>query len=146
MAEIALDAILTGLTVVSLTQVDAGKATRYAPGRMDQVIANRVKWQQLDPSTFGRYRGFVALQDCRHRGKVAWLRLDDGRIVGPYLVADCGAKHDQAWLDKINFAVDLSHELAEELGLPQSEVTVYVETGRVVYGDGAAVALVVADG
>jgi len=33
------------------------------------------------------------------------------------LVADCGAAHDQAYLEEIGFAVDLSWELAVRYGV-----------------------------
>jgi len=120
------DLLLTALATVSMLPVDAGVATTYAPGVMETVIENRVAWGQLDPDTFGQYRGFVALQSCDLLGRTAWLYLDDGRLVGPYLVADCGKKSHQAELDAMDFAVDLSHEVAGALGLPR-EVMVYVE-------------------
>lgn len=114
-------------TLIALVPVDSGVATTYHSGRMDEVVENRVRWGHLDPATFARHKGFIALQDCAYRGKTVWVRLDDGFLAGPYLVADCGRGPDQAWLDSINFAVDVPPPIAQDWGLPQQNVTVFVE-------------------
>lgn len=120
--------IVAAAMVASLTLVDEGKATRYDPGVMDVVIANRLKWKQITPEQVEQAAGFIALQGD-HVGEWAWLRWPDGRLLGPYLVVDVGAARDQAHLDEIHFAVDLSAELAEELGVvnPVWGVAVYVQ-------------------
>jgi len=94
-----------------LTLVDEGKATAYNPEIMDRVVANRLKWRHLKQEQVDGALGFVALQG-NYIGKSVLMELPTGELVGPFLVADCGAGKDQAWLDKINFAIDLSYELA----------------------------------
>ena len=107
-------AILLSVALVWPPLVAEGRATRYDPGVMDQVIANRLRWGQLDLSQ--PHRDYVALADCGRLNEQVWLLLADGRVSGPHLVADCGAAHDQAHLAAIGFAVDLSWELAVALG------------------------------
>ena len=122
--------IITAVLAASLTLVDEGKATRYRPGLMDTVVANRLRWKQITPEQVEQAAGFIALQH-NHIGKWAWLRWPTGQLLGPYLVTDVGAAHDQDHLDEIHFAVDLSAELAEQLGVvnPVWGVTVYVQEG-----------------
>jgi len=95
--------------------VAEGRATRYAPGVMEQVVDNRLKWGQLNLSQF--HDGYVAVRDCRYLDERIWLEWPDGKLSGPHLVADCGAAHDQAYLEEIGFAVDLSWELAVRYGV-----------------------------
>lgn len=124
--------VITAALVANLALVDEGKATRYRPGLMQTVVANRLEWKQITPEQVKAAAGFVALQDRKYLGRWAWLRWPDGRLLGPYLVVDCGAQHDQDHLDKIHFAVDLSAELAVELGVinPVWGVRVYVQEGE----------------
>ena len=111
----------TALTALELwTLVASGKATAYAPGVMEQVVANRERWGQLPPWS-GHH---VAVQDCALVGRPVWLEVD-GQRHGPYLVADCAAAHDRAYQDAIGFPVDLSAPLAAELGLPLENVRVW---------------------
>ncbi len=93
-----------------------GIATSYGPGVMDEVVANRTAWGQLPAAS---HRGYVALADCDHIGRRVGLEMPGGVWMGPMLVADCGAAHDQEYLKRIGFAVDLSYELAVELGVPR---------------------------
>lgn len=95
--------------------VATGMATRYAPGVMDQVVANRQQWGQLLGET--RPADCVALLSCEWLGHEVWLELPDGRIHGPLLVVDCAAAQDQERLEQLGFAVDLSYELAVKLGV-----------------------------
>ena len=82
-------AIMAGVLIASLlTPVAEGKATRYNPGVMDTVVANRVRWGHIDPGK--HHHGYVALADKKYIGELAWIRWPDGRLTGPYLVADCG--------------------------------------------------------
>ena len=107
---------------------------------MDTVVANRLRWKQITPEQVEQAAGFIALQQ-NHIGKWAWLRWPDGRLLGPYLVTDVGAAHDQDHLDEIHFAVDLSAELAAELGVvnPVWGVTAYVQGGdRLLLGESYA--------
>ena len=92
-----------------------GKAMRYSPGVMEQVVENRLRWGHLDLAK--SYKEYVALADCAWLGKLVWLELPNGRVSGPHLVADCGAANDQGYLARIGFAVDLSWSLAKELGV-----------------------------
>ncbi len=88
-----------------------GMATYYADGVMDQVIANRVAWGQIDPATLGRYVGFVALKDCGRIGHEADILWPDG-MEGPFLVVDCADPRDWPYLEKIDFAVDVGYRTA----------------------------------
>jgi hypothetical protein len=119
--------IATVLTTI-LTPVADGKATRYNPGVMDRVVANRVRWNHIDLSK--PHAGYIALADADYIGEQAWIQWPDGRLTGPYLVADCGANRDQAYLKKIGFAVDLSWELAVKFGVidkPMPGVRVFIQ-------------------
>jgi hypothetical protein len=121
---------MTPLLIAALTLIPIaeGKATRYNPGIMERVVANRVRWKQLDLSQ--AHAGYIALADPQHLGKLAWIGWPDGRLTGPYLVADCGAQKDQDYLKAIGFAVDLSWELAQQFHVtnrPLPGVTVYLQ-------------------
>ena len=91
--------------------IASGKATAYAPGVMDTVVANRVEWRQIDPNI--RHKGYVALLECSHIGRLIWLQ-HGLQVDGPYMVADCAASHDRDRLRVLGWAVDLSYELAQE--------------------------------
>jgi len=100
--------------VVAATLLASGTATRYDPGVMQVVVANRVIYGQIDPET--AHRGYVALLDCEHLGRLVWLQQGE-RVGGPYMVADCAAERDRRRLLALGFAVDLSWELAQEWGI-----------------------------
>lgn len=95
-------------TVMTATLIAAGLATSYADGVMDEVVANRVRWGQVQPGDFE----YVALLDCGRIGEVVWLEACNGALV-PVMVADCARRQDRAALVERGFAVDLSYELAE---------------------------------
>lgn len=99
---------------MKLRLIAEGKATRYRPGLMQTVIANRLKWKHITQGQVDAAAGFVALQDRAYLGRWILVEWPDGTMTGPYLVVDCGREADQAYLDKIEFAVDLSYELAEQ--------------------------------
>lgn len=101
-------------TIVAATLIASGMATRYAPDIMQTVVANRIMWGHLPADTDPAE--CVALLDCQRVGNFVWLELD-GRVHGPFTVADCAAKQDIARLAHLRFAVDLSWELAQELGV-----------------------------
>ena len=100
--------------------IASGLATRYDPGVMDQVVENRVDWGQVDPSLLAL--GYVALLDCERIGEPVWLEHPDGRVVGPVVVADCAQEEHREELIGRGFAVDLSYELAVELGAVEAPV------------------------
>jgi hypothetical protein len=111
-----------------LVDIAYGKATHYAPGVMDRVIANRQRWGQLDLTQ--PHLGYVALQSAAYINDRVWLEFPDGMVIGPYLVADCARHADIAYQDRIGFAVDLSYELAAQLqtvGRPVYGVRVWLE-------------------
>jgi len=114
-----VDIIALVMVLLSLVQgplIAEGKATHYCqdcPRAMHNVIPNRWKWDQVELSHTDV--GYVALADCGRLGERVVIELPDGRLIGPLLVADCGATKDQEHLEKIGFAVDLSWELAVEL-------------------------------
>ena len=100
--------------------IASGMATSYAPGVMDRVVKNRVQFGHIDGSL--DVRGYVALLDAEHIGRLVWIESPDGKIIGPVMVADCAAQHDYDRLVKKGFAVDLSYELAQELGVVDAPV------------------------
>jgi len=102
-------------TVLILTLIASGKATSYSPGKMDVAVANRVKWKQIDITQ--PHIGYVALADKQYIGQRVLLEFPGGSFEGPFIVADCGQAGHQEHLKKIDFAVDLSHELAVKYGV-----------------------------
>lgn len=131
-------AIATVLTTI-LTPVAEGKATRYNPGVMDRVVANRVRWKHIDLSK--PHAGYIALADRQYIGEQAWIQWPDGRLTGPYLVADCGQGTHQDYLKRIGFAVDLSWELAVKFGIidkPMPGVRVFIQREALESRVGAA--------
>ena len=114
--------LATAIALASMQPVAEGKATRYGPGVMDIAVANRVKWGQIDLSV--PHKGYVALAEREHLGRRVVIRDASGRLWGPYLVADCGARHHQGRLDEIGFAVDLSYEVAMEM-LPDMDAPLH---------------------
>ncbi len=104
-----MGAVVTAVVTASI--VASGSATRYDPHVMDAVVANRVMYGQVDPSL--AHKGYLGLLDCEHLGRLVWLE-QGGRIDGPYMVADCAADKDRARLVMLDFAVDLSWELAQD--------------------------------
>lgn len=97
-----------------LILIASGKATSYNPGRMDITVQKRIKWGHIDITK--PHLGYVAVADKKYLGETVLLELPGGAIEGPFLVADCGAEHDQEALKKNRFAVDLSYELAIKYG------------------------------
>jgi hypothetical protein len=131
-------AIATVLTTI-LTPVAEGKATRYNPGIMDRVVANRVRWHHIDLAK--PHAGYIALADPDLLGEQAWIQWPDGRLTGPYLVADCGQQAHQDHLKRIGFAVDLSWELAVKFGVidkPLPGVRIYIQREAIESRVGAA--------
>ena len=108
MAEVA-EAAATAILIAS------GLATRYNPFVMDAVVRNRIKWHQLPPGTDSHR--CVALLDACEIGRQVWLEHPDGRIIGPVIVADCAQSVHKGMLRRRKWAVDLSYELAVELGV-----------------------------
>lgn len=102
------------VTLVAATVLASGTATRYAEGAMQPVVANRIMYGQIDPGQ--DHKGYVALLDCRHLGRLVWLE-QDFRVDGPYMVADCAATRDAARLVAAGWAVDLSWEVAQDWGV-----------------------------
>lgn len=95
--------------------IASGMATRYNPGVMETVVANRELWGQLPADTDpGRC---VALLECERIGDSVWVEKPDGAVYGPFVVADCAARQDRARLVHLGFAVDLSYEAALEIGV-----------------------------
>lgn len=117
------------LVTLMLAPVAEGKATRYDPGVMDAVVANRVAWGQIDTNQL--HGGYVALTESAYIGDRAWILWPDGNMTGPYIVADCAAAHDIPRLKQIDFAVDVSYEIAQKhfsnVDAPEQGVKVYIE-------------------
>jgi len=111
------------VTMAAATILASGIATRYDEGLMDVVVAKRILFGQI-PENQPAHKGYVALLDCEHLGRLVWLERRTpqryGEIVkidGPYLVADCTATRDRDRLKRLGWAVDLSWEVAQEWGV-----------------------------
>lgn len=102
---------LVGLQVVTFQ----GNATYYAPGVMEKVVENRIRWGQLPSSVLNSLNivGFVALRDCDLIGSVVYIHWPDSSIEGPFIVADCADPKDYPKLDAIDFAVDVDWQTAK---------------------------------
>jgi len=109
---------------VAAVIIASGIATRYDPDVMDAVVENRIGWGQVDGSL--DVAGYVALLDCDRIGEMVWIQAPDGRVVGPVLVADCAKGHHRDGLADRGFAIDLSWELAQELGVVDAPVNGFV--------------------
>lgn len=116
------------LTVLLATTIAIGYAFRYDPGVMDVVVANRIDYGQIDINVPNV--GYVALLDCEWLGKTVWLEDTDGKVTGPYLVADCSNGRDRERLKAMGFAVDLSWEVAKTLGVVDRPVGGFVVWDR----------------
>jgi len=101
--------------------IASGYATKYDPGVFEQVVENRIGWGQLEPDVDPAL--CVALLDCNRIGDTVWLKTESG-AVHEAIVCDCAASQHRAMLEARNWAVDLSPELAEGIGLPQNHVEV----------------------
>jgi hypothetical protein len=86
-----------------------GEATYYADGLMQRVYERRLVWGHVAPCP--ECAGLVALLDCRHVGRKAWLRHPLGEVVGPLLVVDCAAREDAPALRRRGWVADLPWEL-----------------------------------
>lgn len=115
---------------MKLRLIASGKATRYREGLMQKVVENRLRWKHLTEAQVAAAAGFVAVADKAYLGRTVYVEWPDGTMTGPYLVADCGAEQDQAYLQRIGFAVDLSWELAglylERMDRPRKGVRVWL--------------------
>jgi hypothetical protein len=105
---------MTQTILAAAVLLASGRATRYDPDVMQPVVANRIRWHQIDPNV--EHKGYVALLDFTDVGRLVWLE-HDGRIDGPYMVADCASLQDQARLKRLGWAVDLSWEVAVDWGV-----------------------------
>lgn len=102
------------MTAVVAVLIASGMVTRYNPGVMQEVVANRISWGHLPAGT--NPADCVALLDCEQIGNRVWVEVDSV-IYGPYTVADCAAAQDIARLAHLRFAVDVSWEIAQEMGV-----------------------------
>lgn len=106
--------------------VAEGKATRYSKGVMPEVVAARARWGHIDLDL--EHTGYVALADSQYLGERVMLEAN-GKLYGPLLVADCAQQAHMEYLANIGFAVDLSWELAQQIGVidaPLQGVKVYL--------------------
>jgi len=94
-----------------------GQATYYAPGVMDEVVARRLAWGQVNPceATPG-CSGYVATLDCEHIGRSALVWVADS-FAGRFTVADCARAQDAPGLAARGWAVDLDWPTARRYGL-----------------------------
>ena len=89
---------MTVVTVL-LSPIDEGCATRYNPGVMDEVVANRVGWRQLDLTQ--PHGGYVGLQSCEHLNRIVFITLEDGTRIRIICGQVDGQRGPVAWYGPI---------------------------------------------
>ncbi|MFH1486177.1 MAG: hypothetical protein ABIH46_08910 [Chloroflexota bacterium] len=114
------------LPIIFLYVIASGVATHYGhPGMM----AYAASYHQVP---YREETQVVALKED-YLGEIVYLYFPDLREwTGPYIVGDLANQSDWRYLDKIDFAVDLSYDEAKRLntiGHPTS-VIVYLFRGR----------------
>lgn len=86
-----------------------GYATFYAPGVMEQVIANRVSWGQIQ---YVEPWFAIAVLDCHRIGQKAMIEWN-GSMDGPYTIVDCAREADKPELERRRVVVDVSWQIAK---------------------------------
>lgn len=110
-----------------------GQAMYYARGLMNQVLANRKAWGDIDLSRIvscdiadldnnpnpGGHIGCVALYRAGDIGREIWLEPTrvGGGVVGPFLVIDVAARKDIPCLIERDWVVDIDYQTAARWGM-----------------------------
>jgi hypothetical protein len=92
-----------------------GLAMYYNPNVMNEVVANRMAMGHL--STCGECIGHVALLRVGDLNRRVWLQWADGKVEGPFLVADVAAAHHVGYLLERNWVVDVDYQTALRRGM-----------------------------
>jgi hypothetical protein len=82
---------------------------------MQEVLANRINMGHV--AVCQECVGYVALLRAGDLNRKVWLQWADGKIEGPYLVADAAAPHHIEQLLARNWVVDVDFRTAERRGI-----------------------------
>jgi hypothetical protein len=93
------------VALVAASLLAEGNAVFIADDLQAEVVQNRVKWRQVDLDP--RAVGYVGLRDCGFLGQLVSIEWPDGRS-GPLQVVDCAQSSHLDYLDRIEFAVEVS--------------------------------------
>lgn len=93
----------------------AGLAMYYNPEVMQEVVLNRLAMG--DVSVCNECIGQVALLRVGDLNRRVWLQWEDGKIEGPFLVADVAAPQHVAYLLARNWVVDVDYRTALRKGM-----------------------------
>ncbi len=93
----------------------SGLAMYYNPNVMREVVANRMAMGHL--STCSECIGHVALLRVGDLNRRVWLQWADGKVEGPFLVADVAAAHHVNYLLERNWVVDVDYQTALRRGM-----------------------------
>lgn len=88
---------------------DAGWASRYDPGVMEATVkARRGFGQSLSAPGIGAY---IAVRECEHIGRTAWIFVEGMRAPELAMVADCARQDDgdgaRSWMAENQVILEL---------------------------------------
>ena len=118
-----------------------GRASQYAPGVMDSVIAARQSGRTAYsiPAQLPIVDGYVAVADCERIGSIISVRVAGTEKWERFLVADCASKNDRQsdtdprsgyqWMTDGNVLVEVDHGTAERWGTVGRAIDVEVING-----------------
>jgi len=123
------------MTAFHIIVLIAGIVSQYSPGVMEEVVANRVAWEQL-PYPLPGVDGYVAVRDCDRIGDIMYLRPVGGEWE-KFLVADCamppGTDGAWEWMTEYNILAEVDYWTAvrwKTVGsVIRAEVGIKVERG-----------------
>jgi len=101
--------------VIASLVLTMGMASQYAPGVMDEVVANRQRGITIAdlPDPLPSVDGFVAVEDCSEIGDIIWLRPEGQGAWESFLVADCsGDQRTSDWMARNNILVEVDYATA----------------------------------
>jgi len=104
-----------------------GWATYYGDGIFEQVLANQLRYDNIQPDTCPACVGNAAMLWPEDLDRIVCLLTEDGREYGPLWVVDSAAsQHRQALIDS-GWVVDLEKRVHQDvLGLPNAPTLVTV--------------------
>ena len=91
-----------------------GWLSQYAQGPTDGTIAYRQEVGQI-PEDLSGYAGVIAVEDCSHVGKDAYLYIDKWHRV---MVFDClGRNVETNWMEENSIVAEMGYYLTKDLDL-----------------------------
>jgi len=114
--------------IPAVALVTVSWCSQYAPGVMQEVIANRQAWGQI-PDDLSAWDGFVAVPDCDDIGQTYYIRQHNStdRRWLRVLAVDCANKTDRQgaedarsgyeWMRDNNIAFEVDYATAVAWGM-----------------------------